>query len=184
MDFTDIVINVAIAGGVGVAILLYQRRLGRKVDKLIIRQNQIIDEGYKREGSWKETWGKKIIEDLKSIEYFHHILNGWLVDYINNRSSADKDILTISAERLGNIVDYHIPRLRENVPKIERYLNNPLLATLIIKQTDVYSTAFKVLNQDWIWEEEGLNGEIQSIEGYKKMLNDVIASMKKELYQD
>lgn len=183
MEITDIVITIVISGGVGLTILFYQRKLGEKIDKLIIKQNQIIDEDHKREVDWKEVWGNRIIEDLSLIKHFHQILHGWLVDYINDRSEVNRKTLISSSERLGSIVDYHIQRLIENIPKIERYLKNPLLATLIIKQTDVYSTVFKVLNQNWIWNEEGMNGEIQSIEGYEKMLDGVIASMKNEIYQ-
>jgi len=183
MEISDIVTTIAISGCVGLAILLYQRKLGGKVDKLIIKQNQIIDEEYKREGAWKDVWGNRIIEDLNSIENFHQILQRWLVDYINDRSEVNRKTLISSAERLGDIVDYHIQRLRDNIPKIERYLKDPLLAALIINQTDTYSTMFKVLNQDWVWSEEGLNGEIQSIESIKKMLNGVIESMKNEVIQ-
>lgn len=181
MDITDIVITIIITGAVGLAILFYQRRLGAKIDKLIIKQNQIIGDEYKRERDWKELWGNRIVEDLNSIKNFHQILGRWLVDYMNNRSDANRETLIYSAERLGNIIDYHVHNLRENIPKIEKYLKDPRLSTLIIKQTETYATVFKVLNQDWIWNDDGLRGEIYSIEGTTKMLNNVIELMKNEI---
>lgn len=181
MDITDILITIAITTVVGFAILLYQRKMGQKIDKLIIKQNQIIEDDFNRERAWKEEWGKRILEDLNSIKNFHQILERWLVDYMNNRSDVTKETLVFSAERLGNIIDFHIQRLKENIPKIEKYLKDPRLSTLIIKQADVYPTPFKVLNQEWIWNDDGLTGEIQSIEGTIKMLNDVSERMKTEI---
>jgi uncharacterized protein Usg len=181
MDFVDIVISIVISVSVGIAILFYQIRLGKKVDNLIIKQNQIIADEFKREEMWKDVWGNRIISDLNSIKYFHQILHRWLVDYINNRSEVNRETLIFSVERLGNIINYNVQNLKENIPKIEKYLKDPLLSTQIIKQTDYYPNAFNVVNAKWAWEEEGINGQIHFVENMIKTLTDMTERMKNEI---
>src|SRR5207302_8261863 len=105
----------------------------------------------------------------------------WLVDYINNRSDVGRETLTYSAERLGDITEFHVQNLRENIPKIANYLKDPLLATHIIKQSDQYSTAFKILSTEWVWQDDALNGEIQAIESTVTILTNNIDRMKNEV---
>ena len=54
MELQDIIITIAISESVGLAIMYFQRKLETKVDKLIIKQNQIIEEQHKREEDWIE----------------------------------------------------------------------------------------------------------------------------------
>src|SRR5437879_475022 len=116
MEPIDIIIIIAISGAVGITILLFQRRLERKVDQLVEDQHKIIEEEHKRQEEWKTTWSKRITDDLGLIKQYHLILRMWLVDYINNRSDVGRETLTYSAERLGDITEFHVQNLRENIP--------------------------------------------------------------------
>lgn len=180
MELQDIVVTIIISVSVGLTIMYFQRKLENKVDKLIIKQNQIIEEEHKREEDWIELWGNRIITDLTATQNYHEILERWLVDYMNNRSDTTRENLIFSSERLGITVDYFVQNIKENMSKIANFLKNPLLSTLIIKQCDHYPTSFKVLSSTWVWEEDGLSGQIQVIEDRIRMLVDVIEQMRKE----
>jgi hypothetical protein len=62
MDVSDILITIGISGGVGVAILVYQIKLGHKVDENIDKQAKIIAEQYKREQEWRSIGGRKFLQ--------------------------------------------------------------------------------------------------------------------------
>lgn len=181
MDNTDILITIGISGGVGLIIMYFQRKLEGKVDKLIEKQHKIIEDEHKREEDWKETWGNRIIIDLNATKSYYEILRRWLIDYMNNRSNVSRENLIFSAERLGITVDYFVQNINEHLPKIENYLKDPLLSTQLKKQSIQFSTPFKILSSDWIWEDGELNGQIFTLDSMIKMLNDGIERMKKEL---
>lgn len=178
VDFVDVGISIIIAFGVGISIMLYQRKMNKKIDALIIKQNKIIGEDYQREINWKSHWGQKITTDLKSIKNFHEILHKWLVDYANDRSESKKETLLFSIERLESIMRFHTQNI-QNITKIENYLKDPSLSTHLIGITNNYQNTFKI-DAEWAWVDDGINQQIISLEEKNAKLEELIQRMQKE----
>ena len=187
-NWVSLVIEVGLAIFVGLAILIYSNNEQKRISNLIQNMNEvttkldkIIEHQHTREKQWKNEWGKRTIDDLKSIKELCSILEKWLVDYSNNKSESSRTNIMGSAARLSGLVDFHIQNLHTDISKIENLLNDPVLATIITKQSKYYTGLFKILDKEFVWEDEGLKSQIQAIEGMIKAVEDLIDRMEKEI---
>lgn len=150
----------------------------RKIEK---NQQKITEENKNREQNWKLEWGSIIIEHLEVIKNYHEVLRDWLLEFTENRTEEQKKNIIFSAKRLGGICDYQIQNLKEALSKISTLFTDPKLSYHLINQSKQFSGLFYHVGADYVWEKDGINDLLKSIEHMIELLSKGIQRVKNEI---
>lgn len=187
-----LVIEIGI--GVIITLLIYsfstqqQQKLTRivtDIKKLEQQQQSVLTYEKERINRWKHEWGSLILTELEAVNRMYGILETWLIDYWKNPTDEQRSNLPLAAKRNVDILKYNFQNIHKYVPHIKEHFDDPKLGVTLtnVSTSTQFTVLFEVLDQDWCWELNS-QGAFDSINDKRRVINDLIDKVKKEISND